>query len=151
MPTEKGNKHSVKVLISVFTAILILTTICPIKNTDAIDDWHYIVGQAVYKNQGVADGAQVTVINQRTDEKLYDTVGPSGNSDTSGYYMVDLAYLTQGYQDGDTIIVDITGTGPYSTWQGANSTEVDNKTVSQILDVTLMPPNLQTNVTFEPQ
>ncbi|KAA0002289.1 MAG: hypothetical protein FE048_04135, partial [Thermoplasmata archaeon] len=100
-------------------------------------DSHFIVGEAYYDGTIPADGANVTVINERTSEKLYDIVGPSGNSGISGYYVVDLADLPTGYRDGDGILVIINGTGDYSSWTGTNSTTVDNATASQIVNVIL--------------
>ncbi|MDD3492252.1 MAG: hypothetical protein PHZ19_01985, partial [Candidatus Thermoplasmatota archaeon] len=102
-------------------------------------NYHFIVGEATYFSNGSADGSQVVVENQRTSEELYDIVGPDGNSDTSGYYIVDLGDLAQGYRDGDIITVTVYGIDDYSTWQGNNFTTVNNDSVSQIVDVVLYP------------
>jgi len=92
--------------ISILLALSIYTVALPPEPAT-----HFIVGEAYYDGSIPADGANVTVINERTSEKLYDTVGPSGNSDASGYYLVDLDDMPSDYKDGDTIIVVINGTG----------------------------------------
>ena len=131
--------------ISILLALSIYTVALPPEPAT-----HFIVGEAYYDGSIPADGANVTVINERTSEKLYDTVGPSGNSDASGYYLVDLDDMPSDYKDGDTIIVVINGTGDYSSWTGTNSTVVDNNTASQIVNVILVydpiPPVTTENV-----
>jgi len=106
-------------------------------NEGDINSYHFIVGEATYFSSGAAEGAHVTVENQRTGEDLLDVVGVSGNSGTSGYYMVDIGDYSLGYQHGDAVTVTVTGVGAYSDWQGISSTTVDNNSVSQIVDVIL--------------
>ncbi len=110
-------------------------------------EFYYISGNATYADNTPANGAQVTVINERTSEELYDTVGPSGASFSSGKYIVDLFDLPSLFIDGDTITVKIQGTGSYSSWAGTNQAIVDTtKYVNQKVDVLLTsavnnPPN----------
>ncbi len=98
---------------------------------------YYITGSAYYDGAVPADGALVTVTNERTLEELYDTVGPSGNGGTSGWFLVDLATSTIGYQDGDNITVVIYGCCAHSMWAGTNSTTVDTTTASRIVNIVL--------------
>ena len=98
---------------------------------------HFIQGTAYYDGTVPADGANVTVVNERTGEKLYDVVGLSGNSGVSAYYMVDLSELPSGYRDGDIINVTIRGIDTYAYWIGNNLTTVNNETVWQAVNVIL--------------
>jgi len=102
----------------------------PPKNTQII------TGEAYYDGTIPADGANVTVINERTSEKLYDIVGPSGNSNESGWFYIDLSDMPAGRQNGDNITVIITGVGDYIYWRGSNSTTVDD-TISHVVNIIL--------------
>jgi len=122
----------------VITAVLVLASILIVgihnslvKGDPPVDpQFHYIVGSATYGDTTSADGAQVTVINERTSEVLYDVV-------ESGGYEVDLFDLPSLFEDGDTITVQMKGTGSYSSWTGLNATIVDTAFVAQIVDVHL--------------
>lgn len=57
-----------------------------------------------------AEEANVTLINNRTGEKLYTTV------DEYGYYIIDLNEM--GWEDGDEFTIFINGTGEYYGWNG---------------------------------
>ncbi len=111
--------------------------------------FHYIAGSATYGINGpFADGALVTVTNPNTSEVLTDIVGISGKSNQSGWYLVDLSELSQGYRHGDVIQITITGTNNFSDWQGYRTTTIDNSTFSQIVHVALSshPPLKPTNI-----
>jgi len=100
--------------------------------------FHYIVGSATYEGNGsFANGGLVTVTNMNTSETLTDIVGVSGKSNQSGWYLVNLLDLSQGYRHGDIIQILITGTNNFSDWQGDNTITIDNTTFSQIVHVTL--------------
>ena len=107
----KYSKLKRPILIVTLTVLMVIqATTLGIAAPPPKPDVHFVTGQAHYElfNASTlpADGAQVTVTNQRTQEKLYDTVGPAGNSNVSGYYLVDLADFPLGYQDGDQISTD---------------------------------------------
>jgi len=149
--SKKDEKMTKKGLISVSIGISFLVLLCvstfsqtSMSLVDAdppeLPQFHYIAGSATYGDTTPADGAQVTVINQRTSEVLYDLV-------ESGEYKVDLLDLPSLFEEGDTITVDIKGTGSYSNWQGTNQTIVDTRYVSQIVNIHLTstvnnPPDL---------
>mgnify|MGYP001145427190 CR=1 FL=1 len=138
-------------LVLLFTSVMPQAAV-PLDDTDppGPPQFHYITGSATYGDANPADGAQVTVINERTSEELYDVVGPSGNSGFSKGYLVDLFDLPSLFEDGDTISVHIEGTGSYSTWTGTNETIVNTNMVSQIVNVILTstvnnPPDSPSN------
>jgi PKD repeat protein len=111
--------------------------------------FHYIAGSATYGTNGpFADGALVTVTDLNTSEVLTDIVGISGKSNQSGWYLVDLLELSQGYRHGDVVQITITGTNNFSDWQGHMTTTIDNTTFSQIVHVALSghPPLKPTNI-----
>jgi len=134
----KKRIHEIKTIFKVLV-ILVPLSLYSIAQPP-LDTTHFIVGEAYYNGTIPADGANVTVINERTSEKLYDTVGLSGNSNMSGYYLVDLDDMPSDYKNDDNIIVVINGTGGYASWTGTNSTLVDNNTASQIVNVILSAP-----------
>lgn len=110
---------------------------------------HYIVGSATYGRNGpFADGALVTVTNLNTYETLTDIVGIAGKSNQTGWYLVDLLELSQGYRHGDIFQITIVGTNNFSDWQGYETTIIDNTTISQIVHVALSghPPLKPINI-----
>jgi hypothetical protein len=139
----------------------------PLDNNDppGPPQFHYIAGNATYGGTTPADGAYVTVLNERTMETLSDYVGATGASGKSGEYLVDLFDLPSPFEDGDTISVSIEGIGSYSGWTGTHQITVDTSRVSQIVDVILTsavnnPPDSpsvvapvtgSTNVNLNPQ
>ena len=142
-----------KIFLSGTIGILLTLSICVVGLPPNPNESHWIAGEAYYYNGTTfipADGANVTVINERTSEKLYDTVGPLGNSDESGYYIVNLSYFSMGFEDGDNITVVICGTGDYIYYIGTNSTTVNTSKATQIVNVTLIydlvPPVTTENV-----
>jgi len=140
---KNGNKKRlISLSMEICLVMLLLTTAfsqaaVPLDDTDPPNppQFHYITGTATYGDTTPADGAQVTVINERTSEELYDIVGPSGVSGSSKGYLVNLFDLPSLFEDGDTIRVHIEGTGSYSTWTGTNETIVNTNMVSQIVNV----------------
>ncbi len=130
------NKNTYKLGALAIALSLLIALLFVLATQPPSPDLHLIVGEANYGTVP-ADGALVTVTNERTLEELYDTVGPSGNSGTSGWFLVDLSEMSSGYREGDQIRVVIRGVGGYSEWYGINSTGVDNTTVSQIVNVML--------------
>ncbi|MDD3492255.1 MAG: PKD domain-containing protein [Candidatus Thermoplasmatota archaeon] len=101
-----------------------------------------------------ADGANVTITNQRTLEKLYDTVGPTGDSGESGYYLVDLADFPLGYQDGDQIHIFVVWKETNQIYYGEAEAQVDTSLASQVIDDIILnaddaPPTI-TNVLADP-
>mgnify|MGYP001069545167 CR=1 FL=1 len=111
--------------------------------------FHYIVGSATYGRNGpFANGALVTVTSINTSETLTDIVGILGKSNQSGWYLVDLLDLSQGYRHGDVIQITIAGTNNFSDWQGYNIITIDNTTFSQIVHVALSghPPLKPINI-----
>jgi len=147
--SKKGEKMTKKGLISLsigisFLVLLCASTLSPaavsLDDTDPpeLPEFYYISGNATYGGATPADGAQVTVINERTSEelKLNDVVGPSGASESSGQYLVE--FNISSLEDGDIITVHIQGTGSYSSWVGTNQATVDTiKYVVQKVDVIL--------------
>jgi hypothetical protein len=142
---KNGNKKRLVSLgIGTCLVVLLFTSVfshaaVPMDNNDPPypPEFYYISGSATYADTTPADGAHVTVINERTSEELFDVVGPSGASGVSGEYLVDLFELPSLFEDGDTIRVHIEGTGSYSSWVGTNETIVDTNMVSQIVHVVL--------------
>ena len=101
-----------------------------------------ILGEAKYSDGMLADGANVTVTNLNTSESIYDIVGVDGNSGYAGWYLVNLADLQNGYEDGDIIKIFIRGVGNHSNWIGVNYTIVNtSEAVSQMVNVILHPPD----------
>ena len=107
---------------------------------------HLIVGEANYDGSVPADGAVISVVNERTLEELSDVVGSSGNSGTSGWFLVDISEMPSGYREGDQLRVVGRGTGGYSGWYGLNSSAVDNSTVSQIVNGAIPLPANRTRL-----
>ena len=81
------------------------------------------------------NGANVTLTNQRTGDKLY-TVSYYDPGTGNGSYMFDLSNLPSGWEDGDNITIQAykEGVGYGEAWIIA-----DAGTGSQRLDITLMP------------
>jgi len=75
---------------------------------------HYLVGRVNNSLDGVlADGHVVVVWNPTygISENVTDTIGPSGNSGTSNYYMVDCEALAHSCVVGDTLYAKVLNTG----------------------------------------
>ena len=77
---------------------------------------HYLVGRVNNSLDGVlADGHTVVVWNPDygISENVTDTVGPSGNSGSNNYYMVDCESLAHPCAVGDTLYSKVLNTGDY--------------------------------------
>ncbi|MEM4647927.1 MAG: hypothetical protein QXO12_01285 [Candidatus Pacearchaeota archaeon] len=70
---------------------------------------HGVVGKVLDSCDGTrANGAKVTFyILTRPDDKLYDVVGPRGNSGKDNYYFVDIGNFIYPWQSGETLIIEI--------------------------------------------
>lgn len=130
-------------LVMAITMVMLIIGTISVAADPPLPDVHFITGEALYDGSTDANGAAVTVMNQRTGEELYDIVGTTGDSNTSGYYLVDLADLTQGFSDGDQIHVVIIGTDGYQSYYGENTLAVDKTAASQILNVNLVSDVVQ--------
>jgi len=153
---QKGEKMTKKRIISLSIGISLLVLLfastfsqadVSFDDTDPPDfpEFYFISGHASYGGTIPADGAQVTVINERTSEELNDVV------DSQGEYSVNLFDLPSLFEEGDIITVLIQGTGSYGSWQGTNQTTVNLLYVSQIVNVLLTstvnnPPDSPSNI-----
>jgi PKD repeat protein len=145
----KRRNRSLSVLHILVLVVIFLSLIPVHADPPGPPNFHYILGSATYGRAGPsADGALVTVMNMNTSETLTDVVGVFGQSNQSGWYLVDLLDFNLGYRHGDVIQVHIMGTDTYSDWEGLNDTTVDNITLSQIVHVSLAghPPMKPSNI-----
>ncbi|HEC82846.1 MAG TPA: PKD domain-containing protein [Thermoplasmatales archaeon] len=89
---------------------------------------HVIWGYVYY--DGIVNNANVTVLNERTGEKLY------GMTNTDGYYSVSLGDMPSGWKNGDTIKI-IAEKGDLI---GETFLNADNSVGNQQADVFLTAP-----------
>ncbi len=70
---------------------------------------HGVLGKVLDACDGTkANGANVSFyILTRENEKLYDVVGPTGNSGTSNWYFVDVGNFPTPWRPGETLVINI--------------------------------------------
>ena len=80
-------------------------------------------------------GAHVTVMNPKTGVAYSDT------TEQDGYYGITFSNMrgTREWEDGDTLIVWVNGTGSYVQWRGKQVTVFDEDLVPHQIDVILCP------------
>ena len=80
-------------------------------------------------------GAHVTVMNPQTGAVYIDT------TEQDGYYGITFSNMmgTKEWEDGDTLIVWVNGTGTYTGWTGKQVTVFDEYLVPHQIDVVLYP------------
>jgi len=82
-------------------------------------------------------GAHVTVMNPKTGVVYYDT------TEQDGYFGITFSNMmgTREWEDGDTLVVWINGTGSYAEWEGKQVTIFDEDLIPHQINVTLCPPD----------
>ena len=96
-------------------------------------DPHPVYGYVYVKGEEPVAGANVTLINNRTQDESYD------ETEEDGYYGIDLGNM--GWQDGDNLTILVNGTGEFEGWTGTAYITVDEDLVPQkVEDINLIEP-----------
>lgn len=94
---------------------------------------HPIYGYVYVKGEEPVAGANITLINNRTQDESYD------ETEEDGYYGIDLGNM--GWQDGDNLTILVNGTGEFEGWTGTAYMTVDEDLVPQkVDDINLIEP-----------
>lgn len=128
--TERSNKKSkppFSLLLLLFLSSAFFTSL-----PSATQPVPYVIYGYVYYDSSPVEGANVTVINERTGEKLYDTTNKSGD------YSIVLADMPSGWEYGDKIMV-IARKGEYV---GKKEVTVEEGTGNQQANIYLTPPSV---------
>ncbi|MCD6512818.1 MAG: PKD domain-containing protein [Thermoplasmata archaeon] len=94
-------------------------------------DFHNIHGYVYDNNHDPVPDARVVITNERTGDTLEQF------TDEKGFYNMELANMKHGWKDGDTLLINVSGTGYYKNWEGGKRINVDASTIAQRIDITL--------------
>ena len=104
----------------------------------------YTIYGYVYNEKGEPiEGVEVSVINERTKEKLLNI------TDEHGFYKVNLGNMPSGWEDGDEISIVAKGSGKYSGWEGKTEISVSISDIAQKVDITIHP-SLRADFKYSP-
>ncbi len=99
--------------------------------SSAAVDFHNIHGYIRDENGDAVADAQVIIKNERTGDTLKQF------TDEKGFYNMELANMEHGWKDGDTLLINVSGTGYYANYEGGKEVKINASVVLQRVDITI--------------